>query len=200
MLRRGNLEGLHCAVNFEKILKMDQMCLIVVWIVVELWVLELAFVKILEAIAAAAGLVYLVLGYFGISTLFDGITASVNAVINQYLPTAIIRLPGFAAKSSFLLPAIFLVLLMLDGIGTFMIRFLNRGENLVRFVHLIYQIAAILEIILFIVVVILLLHYASDGSTAAIAAFGAFGILMIPITGGGLAVLFFQSGFQKFER
>lgn len=156
----------------------------------------LAFVKVLEAIAAAAGFVCLAIGYFGVSTLFDSITASVNAVINQYLPTAMIRLPEFAAKSSFLLPAIFLVLLMLDGIGTFMIRFLNQGENLVRFVHLIYQIVSILEIIFFIVIVILLLHYASDESTASIAAFGALGILTIPITGGSLAVLFFQSGFH----
>lgn len=162
----------------------------------------LAFIKIMEAIAASIGLIILYIGAFGISAALNNYFLELSNALSGYLPSSAIRATGILAQLPLLIPPLFLLLIILDGIGTFMLRFADRGESLVRFVHFIRWILSIIEIILFIATIIYSLNGASKlndafGSSAGIlASIGILGFFLYPLTAVNFGILLFKCNYH----
>ena len=109
----------------------------------------LAVMKLLEAIAASLGFAAVLATSNGIASLTEQVVNAVNESLNYLLPSFTARLAGTFARFILLLPAIMLLLVILDGIGVFIMRVSGQGATLVRFVHTIYWLGYIIQIVLF---------------------------------------------------
>ena len=162
----------------------------------------LAIIKLLEAIAACIGLIGLFIGFAGITAITDKITEAVYEISNSFLPVLTTRLAGNLARFSFLLPMIILALIILDGLGTFMMRYAGTGEGIVRFVHFICWVRYIIEIIFFIIGIIWHLYSlrqlnnTAGGSSTLFVSLGMLGIFVYPVLAAAFAYLLFLCGYH----
>ena len=162
----------------------------------------LAIIKTIESIAACFGLLGLVISFLGVSTAVNHFTDSVNEVLLNYLPDISFQLPGFLLKLHYLMPALVLVLIILDGFGVFLMRFADRGEELVRFVQFLFWILSILGIILYFGGIILYhvqMNRLNDafGSSSSLAAIsGVMGFFIYPVIAINFLVLLFICNYH----
>ena len=143
----------------------------------------LAFVKLLEAIAAGIGIIALVSVSARVSQLSRELLYYISQ-FSSYLPASFSRVLIELFRNPLLILTIILMLIILDGIGVLMMRYGSSGGGLVRFVHTIRWIAYIIEILCLIVGMVrfvLGLHQTSqafadvNGANAAIGALGITG-------------------------
>lgn len=162
----------------------------------------LAIIKTIESIAACFGLLGLVISFLGVSTAVNHFTDSVNEVLLNYLPNISFQLPGFLLKLHYLMPVLVLLLIILDGFGVFLMRFTDRGEELVRFVHFMFWILSILGIIIFVGGVIMYhvqmnrLNDAFGSSSSLGAISGVMGFFIYPVIAINFLVLLFICNYH----
>ena len=163
----------------------------------------LAFIKIMEAIAASVCLIVLFIGINGIFASLNNFFLELSQTLSTYLPPSLSQTPGFLTQLPLLLPSLFLLLIIFDGIGIFLMRFANRGESLVRFVHIICWILSLIEIILFIAAIVLSvlgisrMNDATGGFSRFIKSIGAAGIFIYPLFALYFEVLLFKCRYHR---
>ena len=162
----------------------------------------LAIIKTIESIATCFGLLGLAAGILGVSAAVNHFTDSVNEILLNYLPNISFQLPGFLLKLHYLIPALVLLLIILDGFGIFLMRFADRGEELVRFVHFIFWMLSILGIIIFVGSVIMYhiemnrLNDAFSSSSSLAALSGVMGFFIYPIIVINFLILLFICNYH----
>lgn len=138
----------------------------------------LAVIKFLEALFAVLGLAGLIFVSSGVSQVVKSMSEYFSSLLNLNLPDAFSLTAGNLSRFTVLLPAAALLLIILDGIGTLLMRTTHSGEGLVNFVHRVYWLWYVLQIVLLLYSVIKnLLHLTgSQGSASLFSLTGALGI------------------------
>lgn len=155
----------------------------------------LAFVKILEAIIAGAGIFAILFISDRIAVLSLKIAEYINPYLYYFLPNKIFNIVRNILQFPLLIPAIILLLVILDGIGVFLMRNANTGEGLVSLIHTIYWIFYIIQLVGMVLSAIRLVLGANQVNDAFSNTEGGAAVSTVI---GGMGVFFFPAFLFSF--